>query len=339
MRFTENEPLNTLNTFHLPGRARFFAVVRTEAELRRLLGTVTARNLPIWVLGGGSNILLLRDFPGLMIKPELSGIRLLDQDDETVLVEAGAGECWADFVQYCLAMGWYGIENLSLIPGTVGAAPIQNIGAYGVELVDNFDSLDAMAIASGDQHTFSRANCRFGYRDSVFKQHLAGQFIITRVRFRLRRKAVVRVAYGDIRQQLADQGITEPTPRQVSEAIIAIRRRKLPDPAVLGNAGSFFKNPVIPARQADELRARFPTMVSYPAGDQHSKLAAGWLIEQAGWRGRRMGAVGPYERQALVMVNHGGANGEQLLRCAQAIQDDVLTRFGVHLEMEPLIVQ
>jgi UDP-N-acetylmuramate dehydrogenase len=336
MNLHENFPLTTLNTFGINARARFFAAPASEEELRALLRSVIARNLPLHVLGGGSNVVFSSDVPGLVVQPALKGICLLEETADHYLVEAGAGEKWHDFVQYTLRQNWFGLENLSLIPGTVGASPIQNIGAYGVEITERFHSLTAIDIGTGERREFSHAECRFGYRESVFKRELRGRYIIMCVRFQLLKKAAVKIDYGDIRQELAARSIAAPTPRQVADAVIAIRSRKLPSPAVLGNAGSFFKNPVVPMATLARLRAAFPDIVSYPQGEE-AKLAAGWLIEQAGWKGRRIGPVGSYERQALVLVNHGGATGADVMRVAQAIQGAVRDKFGVSLEMEPQV--
>ncbi|MDQ8035999.1 MAG: UDP-N-acetylmuramate dehydrogenase [Pedobacter sp.] len=332
----EHHPLDGLNTFGLPASARFFAAPDSEAGLQSLLASEMARDFPLMILGGGSNVILAGDFPGLVIQPAMKGIRCLEATAQDYLVEAAAGEVWHDFVQYALAQGWYGLENLSLIPGSVGASPIQNIGAYGVEITDFFDSLTAVEVASGKQREFTHAECRFAYRDSVFKQELADRYIITRVRFRLQRMPAVKIAYGDIQKELSERGIENPSPQQVADAVIAIRQRKLPSPADIGNAGSFFKNPVVSLEKCRQLQQQYPALVAYPQGAD-MKLAAGWLIDQAGWKGRRMGPVGSYEKQALVLVNHGGATGHDVLALAQAIQADVLQRFGVELEMEPRV--
>lgn len=336
MHLLEHFPLARFNTFGIDARARFFAAPASEAELAALLCSVTARNLPLMVLGGGSNIILGGDVAGLVIHPDMRGIACVGETATHRLVEAGAGEPWHDFVQYTLAQGWYGLENLSLIPGTVGASPIQNIGAYGVEVTDRLHSLTAMEIATGRLREFAHDDCRFGYRDSVFKQELRDRYIITRVRFALQKVPAVKTDYGDIQRELAAAGIERPTPRQVAAAVIAIRRRKLPLPSVLGNAGSFFKNPVVPKQKLEALRAHWPELVAYPQGEQ-AKLAAGWLIEQAGWKGRCIGPVGSYEKQALVLVNHGGATGADVLAVAHAIQASVREQFGVELEMEPQV--
>jgi len=337
MNFLENYSLTARNTFHIRARARFYAEPASEAELAALLRSVTARNLPLMVLGGGSNVVFSGDYPGLVLRPALRGVRCYASDADYYYVEAGGGEPWHPFVQYCLSQHWYGLENLSLIPGTVGAAPIQNIGAYGVELTELLHSLTAMDVHTGELREFSHAQCRFGYRESVFKQELKGRYIITRVRYRLRKNPAVKTAYGDISRELLAMGISgEPTPRQLSNAVIAIRSRKLPNPDVLGNAGSFFKNPVIPAAQHEALQQRFPDLVAYPQHDG-VKLAAGWLIEQAGWKGRRIGPVAAYEKQALVLVNYGGASGADVMAVAVAVQAAVQEKFGVLLEIEPQV--
>lgn len=332
----ENFSLTERNTLGLPSRARFFAAPDNEAVLISLLNTVTVRNLPLMVLGGGSNVVFASNFPGLVLQPAMRGIQCLRETDAHYLIEAAAGEKWHDFVQYCLARNWYGLENLSLIPGTVGASPIQNIGAYGVEITDRFHSLSAIEIATGRLREFSHEDCRFGYRESIFKQELRDRYIIVRVRFSLQKQPAVKVSYGDIQQELAARGIDLPTPQQVSAAVIAIRTRKLPSPAVLANAGSFFKNPVVSAATLDALKSRYPDIVAYPQAGE-AKLAAGWLIEKSGWKGRSIGPVGTYDRQALVLVNHGGATGADVIAAASAIQDAVVSLFGVRLEMEPRI--
>ncbi len=335
--FIENAPLQARNTFAITANSRFLAEVTTEAELVRLLQTVTAKNLPLLVLGGGSNIVLSQDYEGLVICPKLTGIRCLHESNDSVVIEAAAGENWHDFVQYCLAKGWYGLENLSLIPGTVGAAPMQNIGAYGVEIKDCFHGLRAIARQTGAIREFSLADCQFGYRDSVFKQAFKDQYIISHVRFQLSKIPTIKLQYGDIAAELTQQQIVNPTPIDVARAVIAIRQRKLPDPAKIGNAGSFFKNPVIPQAQFVALKTAYPHMVAYPQAD-NVKLAAGWLIEQTGWKGQTLGHAGVYEKQALVLVNRGGAKGHDILHLAHNIQRDVLAKFGVALEIEANII-
>jgi UDP-N-acetylmuramate dehydrogenase len=336
LQIHEHYPLGELNTFGLSARARFFVAPESEQQLQAFLAGDVAHQYPLMILGGGSNVILAGDFPGLVIQPAMRGIQCLQASAHEFLIEAAAGEVWHDFVQHALAQGWFGLENLSLIPGSVGACPIQNIGAYGVEITDFFESLTAVEIATGEIREFTHDECRFAYRDSIFKQELADRYIITRVRFRLLREPDVKLAYGDIQKELAEKGIKNPSPQQVADAVIAIRQRKLPSPTVIGNAGSFFKNPVVSQAQFRKLQQQYPSIVAYSHGDE-MKLAAGWLIDQAGWRGKRMGPVGSYEKQALVLVNHGGATGHDVLALAQAIQADVLQRFGVSLEMEPRV--
>ncbi|QEL54619.1 UDP-N-acetylmuramate dehydrogenase [Chromobacterium paludis] len=339
LQFQENVDLRPFNTFGLAARAAHFCRLSDLSDLPALLAHPRYRLGPVLWLGGGSNLLLTQDYPGLVIKMELSGIRLLAEDGDAVIVEAAAGENWHGFVQYALAQGWYGLENLSLIPGTVGASPVQNIGAYGVEVKDHLHEVVCARLdRQGEALVLSNADCRFGYRDSVFKHEAAGTLLVTAVRFRLSRRPDLRTGYGDIAKQLAADGITEPTPLDVSRAVIAIRQSKLPDPAVLGNAGSFFKNPVIPAAQAQALLAAHPNLPHYPAAGGQVKLAAGWLIDQCGLKGYRDGDAGVHDRQALVLVNHGQASGRQLRALAQKVQDAVRERFGVALEPEPLIL-
>lgn len=332
----EDADLSALNTFGLPGRARRLVRLQSSGQARALFaeGTVPGR---ILVLGGGSNLILNGEFDGTVLKVEIGGHRLVSEDAAVRVVEAGAGENWHSFVRWTLAQGWPGLENLSLIPGTVGAAPIQNIGAYGLEMAERFAELDAIDMTDGSVHVFDADRCRFGYRDSVFKQQ-PGRWLVTRVRFRLARAWAPLTRYADLEHELAAREIAAPTALEVSDAVIAVRQRKLPDPAVIGNAGSFFKNPVVAAAECARLLASHPGMPHYPQSDGVVKLAAGWLIEQAGWKGRDLGPVGCFERQALVLVNRGGACGADVARIASAIRSDVLARFGVALEPEPVFV-
>jgi UDP-N-acetylmuramate dehydrogenase len=333
------QSLRALNTFGIAVTACHFTRLTELADLPALLDSAPYQQGPVLWLGGGSNLLLTRDYPGLVVKVDLRGIRVLADDGDTVLVEAAAGETWHDFVCHTLAEGWAGLENLSLIPGTVGAAPIQNIGAYGVEVKDTLDSVVCADLANGGTELIlANANCRFGYRDSVFKHEMAGRLLVTAVRFRLSRSAALKTGYGDIQRELDAQGIAAPTAQDVARAVIAIRQSKLPDPAVLGNAGSFFKNPVIDAEAAAALLVRFPTLPHYPAPGGRVKLAAGWLIDQAGLKGYRQGAAGVHEKQALVLVNHGGASGSEIRALAQHVQDTVRARYGVELEPEPIVL-
>lgn len=329
--------LKPYNSFAVEARASHFAEAESDQQVREALAYAEAQQLSLLVLGGGSNLLLTADVQALVLRMASRGIRLLSDDGEQVLVEAEAGEPWHPFVQWTLAQGLVGLENLSLIPGTVGAAPVQNIGAYGVELKDLFAGLTALDRHTGELREFSLAECGFAYRDSLFKRE-SGRWLILRVRFVLSRSAALHLDYGPVRQRLAEQGIDAPTALDVSQAICAIRSEKLPDPGVLGNAGSFFKNPVVPAALAQRLRAEHADLVAYPQTDGQVKLAAGWLIERAGWKGFREGDAGVHRLQALVLVNYGSATGAQLLALAQRIQADIAQRFAVELEIEPNVL-
>ncbi|KPG85902.1 MULTISPECIES: UDP-N-acetylmuramate dehydrogenase [Pseudomonas] len=326
--------LKAFNTFGVDVRAQLFAEAHSDADVREALAYAASHDVPLLVIGGGSNLLLTADVQALVLRMATRGIRLLSDDGSRVVIEAEAGEPWHPFVQHTLAQGLAGLENLSLIPGTVGAAPMQNIGAYGVEIKDVFAGLTALDRESGELRDFSLEDCNFGYRDSLFKQQ-PGRWLILRVRFRLDRAAHLHLEYGPVRQRLSEQGIEQPTPTDVSRAICSIRSEKLPDPAVLGNAGSFFKNPLVPAAVVTQIKAQHPDLVAYPQADGQMKLAAGWLIERAGWKGFRDGDAGVHKLQALVLVNYGTATGLQLLDLAQRIQKDIAERFHVELEMEP----
>ena len=336
----ENVSLLPYNTFGLPATARYFARFGSADELRQLLALPLVQALPKLVLGGGSNLLLTQDFDGVVLKNEIHGLEIISEDGDTAtaLVRAGAGESWHGLVQYALDQNLSGLENLSLIPGTVGAAPLQNIGAYGAELRDTFDHLEAVEIASGQLRVFQAADCGFGYRESVFKTTLKGQFVVTAVVLRLHRQARPNVQYGAIRDTLADLGIgDDPTPQQVSAAVVSIRRSKLPDPAEIGNAGSFFKNPELSQHKYDDLKSRYPDLPGYPVPGG-VKVPAAWLIEQAGWKGLRRGpgagTHGVHDRQALVLVHHGGASGGELRALAEEIIASVRQQFGVELHPE-----
>jgi UDP-N-acetylmuramate dehydrogenase len=326
--------LKPFNSFGVDVQARLFAEAHSDADVREALAYAVAHEVPVLVIGGGSNLLLTADVPALVLRMATRGIRLLSDDGNQVVIEAEAGEPWHPFVQHTLAQGWSGLENLSLIPGTVGAAPMQNIGAYGVEIKDVFAGLTALDRQTGELRDFTLAECNFAYRDSLFKQE-PGRWLILRVRFTLTRIAHLHLEYGPVRQRLTEQGIDHPTPTDVSQAICSIRSEKLPDPAVLGNAGSFFKNPLVPAALVAQLKGEYPDLVAYAQPDGQMKLAAGWLIERAGWKGFRDGDAGVHKLQALVLVNYGSATGLQLLNLAQRIQKDIAERFKVDLEMEP----
>ncbi|AWM61264.1 UDP-N-acetylmuramate dehydrogenase [Pseudomonas songnenensis] len=332
-----NRSLKPFNTFAVDQRAQYFAAAHGDGDVRDALARARQLDVPLLPIGGGSNLLLTRDVPALVLHIASRGKRIVEETAEQVTVEAEAGEPWHPFVLWTLDQGLVGLENLSLIPGTVGASPIQNIGAYGVEIKDVFAGLTALDSHTGKLCEFALEDCAFGYRDSLFKQQ-PGRYLILRVRFALRRRAALHLEYGPIRQRLAEQGIVAPTAQDVSRAVCAIRSEKLPDPQQLGNAGSFFKNPLVTAAAARALRDSHPDLVAYPQDDDKVKLAAGWLIEKSGWKGFREGDVGVHRLQALVLVNYGQGTGEQLLQLARRIQADVLERFGVALEIEPNVI-
>ncbi|MEZ4791181.1 MAG: UDP-N-acetylmuramate dehydrogenase [Flavobacteriales bacterium] len=334
MVMQQHADLTSLNTFGIAAKADRLARFDTVDGLRELLSTPAVRNAPVLILGGGSNILFTHDFQGTVLLNELPGIAVVQEDADHVWVKAGAGVVWHAFVLECVAQGWGGVENLSLIPGKVGAAPMQNIGAYGVEIKDNFSTLEALDRSSGEVITFNKEACRFGYRESYFKRAGKDRYVILSVTFRLNKRPVLNTSYGNIQQELDRMGITDPTIRDVSDAVIAIRRSKLPDPAVLGNAGSFFKNPVVPEALADRIRAEHPDLVAYPAGPGMVKLAAGWLIERAGLKGYTRGTHAVHDKQALVLVNRGGATGSEVFELSAHVLKTVQERFGVELERE-----
>jgi UDP-N-acetylmuramate dehydrogenase len=330
--------LRALNAFGLPAQARTLVRITGDAVVRRLLAHPELGRAPKFVLGGGSNVLLTRDVEEVVLKVEVMGRRLVEERRDAWIIEAGGGENWHDVVAWTVNQGFPGLENLALIPGTVGAAPVQNIGAYGVELKDRFESLDAVDLVTGRSVRLDASMCRFGYRDSVFKHALAGKSVITRVRFRLPRPWAPVLGYLDLERKMHETGIGAPSPRQVFDWVCDIRRAKLPDPAALGNVGSFFKNPVVTADQCRDIIGRDPEIVHYPLPDGSVKLAAGWLIDACGWKGKSIGRAGVYEKQALVLVNRGGASGAEVMTLARAIQESVYGRFGIRLEPEPVVV-
>ena len=337
MATQSNVDLSSFNTLALPGRATHYQKITTVEQLT----ASTLLKEKRFILGGGSNLVLTGDFNGLVLHMAIPGKRLLKEDSDAFYIEAGAGENWHDFVQWTLQQGWPGLENLSLIPGTVGAAPIQNIGAYGLEVGECFHSLTAWDFEKQTFLTVDRSTCEFGYRDSVFKQegwHLSGRMAITSVVFRLPKAWTPNMRYADVTQELAAREIASPSPQDIANAIIAVRQRKLPDPALIPNAGSFFHNPVVEAALADSLAADYPTLPRYPQPDGRVKLAAGWLIEQAGWKGKNLGPVGMYEKQALVLVNRGRATGADVRRTMAAVQADVKAKFAVDLTPEPIFL-
>ena len=337
MEILDHFNLKNFNTFHVSAHARYFVNVPDLVCLREALAFARAREIPFMLIGQGSNLLFREDYPGLIIEMNIRGKKLLKEDATRWQVKARCGENWHAFVQWCLDNKYYGLENLSLIPGTVGAAPVQNIGAYGVELKDVMLSLDALEIATGELVTFSNADCGFAYRHSVFKGDKRDQYIIYSVTFSLNKVPEVNIGYASLARALAGTPEADITPELVSRTVCDIRRSKLPSPNRLGNAGSFFWNPVVPREQFDKLQADFPGIVGYPDGDQ-VKLAAAWLIDACGWKGKSIGGAGVYEKQALVLVNRGEARGAEVVTLARAIQESVYGRFGIRLEPEPVVV-
>jgi UDP-N-acetylmuramate dehydrogenase len=333
--YDEHRSLKPFNTFGIDAAARYLTEAEAVSDLQNILFSESFRSVPKLFLGGGSNILLTQDYNGLVVLIKLKGIEKIKEDSTHVWLKAGAGVNWHQFVLHAISTNLGGIENLSLIPGTVGAAPMQNIGAYGVEIKDTFDSLEALHIETGQLQTFANADCQFGYRESVFKHDLKGQYIITSVTFRLTKNPTsFNTSYGDIQKTLQEMGVQTPTLKAVSDAVIHIRQSKLPDPKEIGNAGSFFKNPVISQVQFAALQARYPAVPSYPAEADKVKVPAGWLIEQAGWKGVQMGNVGVHKRQALVLVNYGHGSGKEIQQLAQTIQRSVKDTFGIDLHTE-----
>ena len=330
--------LRQLNTFGIDARAEAYLAVTDPATLLAVRNDRQLSRVPRLVLGGGSNLLLTQDFPGLVLHLCTRGMQIIGEDDAFVYVRAAAGENWHGFVQWTLQLGLGGLENLSLIPGSVGAAPIQNIGAYGVEVKDRLHALTVFDFRTGTHMTLNHADCQFGYRDSIFKHALREQVVVLDVTFALPKQWQADIQYADVRQELATRAISTPSPRDIADAVIEIRRRKLPDPAQVGNAGSFFKNPIVSAEQRAALLLQDPQLVSYVQPDGSYKLAAGWLIDQCGWKGKSLGAAGVYDKQALVLVNRGSASGADVVALAQAIQADVQGRFGVLLEPEPVFI-
>lgn len=338
MQIESGVSLKPYNTFGLPAVAQTLVRITGDADVRRVVDHPQFGRAPKFILGGGSNIVLTRDMPQVVLKIEVRGIRLVEERADAWIVEAGAGESWHELVAWTLDHGMPGLENLALIPGTVGAAPVQNIGAYGVELKDRFESLDAVDLVTGRSVTLGPRICAFGYRDSVFKHSLANRSVITRVRLRLPKPWQPVLGYLDIARRMQETGVPAPTPRQVFDWVCAIRRAKLPDPATIGNAGSFFKNPVVTAEQCRDIIGRDPEIVHYLLPDGTIKLAAGWMIDACGWKGKTVGGAAVYEKQALVLVNRGGAIGSEVMTLARAIQESVYGRFGIRLEPEPVVV-
>ena len=334
MKLQSDYSLKAYNTFGIDVKAKLFVQFSTVQELQELLQMPELKQEEKLILGGGSNVLFTKDFDGVVLRNEIKGIEVLRQDDKHVYVKVGSGEVWHDFVLYTLQHNLGGLENLSLIPGSVGAAPLQNIGAYGVELKDVFYELEAVELATGDIHTFDNDTCQFGYRESVFKNKLKGRYIVTGVTFRLHKEHHINTSYGAIQTTLQEMNVQQPTIQDVSAAVCHIRSTKLPNPKEIGNAGSFFKNPEIPVSQFETLKAQFPEIPSYPVSETTVKVPAGWLIEQCGWKGKVIENYGVHKNQALVLVNYGGAKGEQVRKLAFDIIDSVESKFGIRLQPE-----
>lgn len=334
MHINNNTPLKPFNTFGISVNAAYFTEVFSEEELKEALLYASHHCLKVLVLGGGSNVLLTKDFNGLVIKNSIGSIEISHEDDTSVYIKAGSGVVWNDFVHYCIDHHYAGVENLVLIPGCVGASPMQNIGAYGVEVKDVFYSLDAIHREELTKYSFDNASCEFGYRESIFKNRYKDQFVITSVTYRLNKIPQYNIEYGAIRQQLEADGITEMSISAIANAVTKIRTAKLPNPIEIGNAGSFFKNPSVSKSEYDELRNTFPSIVAYANNDGSMKLAAGWMIEQCGLKGHRTGDAGVHYRQALVLVNYGNASGDDILQLCKLVQASVFDKFGVALSPE-----
>ena len=333
----ENVNLKPFNTFGITVHSDYFASFSSVNELKELISEVKDKTLMI--LGGGSNVLFQRDFNGVILRNEIKGIELIEESDKNVILKVGAGVVWHDFVLHSIKKNWAGIENLSLIPGSVGASPMQNIGAYGVEIKDVFESLEAIEIETGKLHTFSHEECQFGYRESVFKKQLKNKYVITSVTYKLSKSEKLNTSYGAIEEELKMRNITQPTIKDVSDAVISIRQSKLPDPKKIGNAGSFFKNPIIPTSQYIELQKRYEKIPSYKVDKENVKVPAGWLIDQSGWKGKTFGDFGVHKHQALVLVNYKNATGKQIYQLSEDIIQDVFNRYTIKLEREVNIIQ
>ncbi len=334
MKLQRNINLTAYNTFGINAYCDYFAEIFSVDDLLEIIHDTSLKPLPKLILGGGSNILFTQNFKGLVIKNSIKGIEKIKENEQHVFIKTCAGEVWHDLVQYAIANNYGGIENLSLIPGQVGAAPMQNIGAYGVEIESVFDTLEALDLQTGEIHIFDKQACKFGYRESIFKKEAKEKYCIVSVTFRLNKKPTLNTSYGAIQDTLKAMNITEPNVKTVSEAVIQIRTSKLPDPKILGNAGSFFKNPEITHEQFIQLQQQYPAIPHYPAADNKMKIPAAWLIEQCGWKGKRTGNTGSHAQQALVLVNYGNATGAEIKTLSEQIQQSVKEKFGIELIAE-----
>ena len=338
MKIIENYSLKSLNTFGVDVKTRYIAEIFSDNDLFKLLEDKEFESVRKFILGGGSNILFTKDFEGLVIKNSIPGINIIDEDDESIIIETGAGVNWDDFVSYCVEKKWCGVENLSLIPGTVGAAPIQNIGAYGQELKNVLYNLEGIFIETGEKKIFNNYECKFSYRESIFKNEFKNKFVITRIVFKLSKKPEVNISYPLVREELNNRKISDPKIRDLRKIVVDIRNSKLPDPKIIGNAGSFFKNPVVRNDKFKMLKEKYPELNSYPVDDDHVKLSAAALIEKCGWKGKRIGNCGSYEKQPLVIVNYGEATAGEILELANNIRSSVEENFEVTLQQEVNLV-
>jgi len=338
MNIIENYPLLKLNTFGVDVKAKYFVSINTINELIEVTKTNVFKDLELLILGGGSNILFTKDFDGLVILNNIKGKEIIEQNQQSIFLKIGAGENWHELVMYCVDNGWGGIENLSLIPGNTGTAPMQNIGAYGVEIKETFLELEALEISSGKIVKFNNSDCEFGYRESVFKNKMKNQYIILNITLELKKNPVLNINYGDVKAILESQNIKNPAIKEVSNAIIRIRQSKLPDPKKIGNSGSFFKNPLVSLNQLELIKKNYPNVVNYEINENEFKIAAGWLIERAGWKGKKFNNYGVHEKQALVLVNYGLANGMEIFDLSEKIILDIKDKFGITLEREVNII-
>ena len=338
MKISKDQSLKNYNTFGINVNAKYYVEVFSADELTQVLFDNEYSEYPKCILGSGSNILFTKDFEGLVIKNSIQGITIVDEADNSVIVEAGAGVVWDDLVQYCVANNYGGIENLSLIPGTVGAAPIQNIGAYGQELKETFYELSGIFTETGETRVFDKAKCEFSYRDSIFKRELKNKFFVTSVKLKLIKKPEVNLSYEPVRIEIEKRKIKKPTIKDIREIVISIRKAKLPDPKEIGNAGSFFKNPVVTIEKYYSLKKKFPDFIHYPVDETNVKVPAAWLIEKCGWKGKRVGDTGSYIKQPLVLVNYGKAKGTEVVELADKIRESVQSSFGITLENEVNII-
>jgi UDP-N-acetylmuramate dehydrogenase len=332
-KILNNYSLKNHNTFGIAAKAKYFASFSSEDQLAELLKDNICKTEPLFILGGGSNILLTQDFDGLILANNIKGIEIIAEDKKSTSIAVGAGEIWHDFVLWSIQQNLSGIENLALIPGLVGASPMQNIGAYGMEVKDVITKVSYIEIGSGNQKSFTKSECNFSYRNSIFKDELKGKAVITEVVYKLSKTPLNNTKYGAITDELRRLN-TEPSPQSIAQAVINIRSSKLPDPKVLGNSGSFFKNPIIETIRFEELKKEFPEMTGYKISETETKIAAGWLIDNAGLKGYRKADAGVYKNQALVLVNYGNASGSEIINLAKEIQEVVKEKYGIQIEPE-----